>query len=35
LEDAYIVARYLLRRYEKIELAKFVKEMFKSFVDRI
>ncbi|GBC74984.1 hypothetical protein HRbin06_00292 [archaeon HR06] len=38
LEDAYIGATYLPRRYEKTELnvlVKFVKGVFKSFVDRI
>ncbi|MGQ9469837.1 MAG: HEPN domain-containing protein [Nitrososphaerales archaeon] len=38
LKDAYVVARYLPRRYDRDEvkaLARFVKEVFKPFVDRV
>jgi len=38
IEDAYIGARYLPRRYEGSEvksMLKFIKEVFKDFVERI
>lgn len=38
LEDAYVGARYLPRRYEEVEvraLLKYVKEVFKPTIDRI
>jgi len=38
IEDAYIGARYLPRRYEEVEvrrLLKFVREVFKPAVERI
>ena len=38
LEDAYIGARYLPRRYEEVEvkaMLKFIKEVFKPVVDKI
>jgi len=38
IEDAYIGARYLPRRYEGSEvksMLKFIKEVFKEFVERI
>jgi len=38
IEDAYIVARYMPRRYEKEEveeMLKFVKEVFRNVVARI
>ncbi|MBO3833409.1 MAG: HEPN domain-containing protein [Candidatus Brockarchaeota archaeon] len=38
LEDAYVGARYLPRRYEEVEvkaLLRFVKEVFKPIVDGV
>jgi len=38
LEDAYIGARYLPRRYEEVEvkaLLKYVREVFKPIIDRV